>query len=149
MRTGSRKLCRDVMKQEPVVCHPSDSCHRAAQLMASQNIGFLPVIDRQRRMIGVITDRDIVVRGLARHGDGQTPVERVMTREVVSCKAMDDLSRAEKLMAEHRKSRIPVIDDFGECVGVISLSDIAHADSPQITGQILGKVTSRETQMVQ
>lgn len=146
MRTGSRKLCRDVMKEDPVVCHPNDSFYRAAQLMASRNIGFLPVVDRQRRLIGVVTDRDIVVRGLARQCDMRTPVEQVMTRELVTCKAMDDLSKAEKLMGEHQKSRIPICDDFGECVGVVSLSDIAHADSPQITGQILGQVTQRETQ---
>ncbi|MFN7133207.1 MAG: CBS domain-containing protein [Myxococcales bacterium] len=148
MKTGSRKLCRDVMKENPITCHPTDTCHRVAQLMASNNVGFIPVIDRDRRLIGIVTDRDIVVRGLARGADASTHVDRVMTREVITCKAMDELTKAEKLMAENRKSRIAICDDYGECVGVISLSDIAHADSPQISGQILGKVTQRETQYV-
>lgn len=137
--------CRDLMKTDVFYCRTTEPIYRVAEMMAAEGIGFLPVLDGLRRLVGVVTDRDVALRAVAKRLDYQTPVERIMTREgVISCKALDPLGIAEARMAGARKSRIPVIDDFGECVGVISLSDIAHATRPEESGELLGRVTERE-----
>ena len=136
--------CRDLMKTDIFYCRTSDPIYRAAELMATEEVGFVPVLDTMKRLVGVVTDRDLAVRVGAKRLDYQTPVERVMSSPIFACKALDPLARAEEQMAMHHKSRIPVIDDFGECIGIISLSDIAQATAPAESGDVLGKVTARE-----
>lgn len=137
--------CRDIMKDEVFFCRTTDPIYRAAEQMANEGVGFLPVLDNLRRLVGVVTDRDLTIRALARRLAFQSPVELVMSRELISCKALDPLKRAEELMSAHKKARIPVVDDFGECVGVISLSDIARATGPEESGRLLHDVAERES----
>lgn len=142
MRIGS------IMKLKERVAHlaPDASCLDAARLMGERNTGFLPVCDRQGVVLGVLTDRDLVLRVMARNvPPGMVPVEQVMSRGVVSCRPDDDLRRAEVLMATHRKSRLPVCDEAGRLVGVISLSDVAQADRSIEAGAVLREVTARES----
>lgn len=136
--------CRDLMRREVFFCRTTEPIYRVAELMRREGIGFLPVVDGLRRLVGVVTDRDLTVRALAQRLDPETPVERVMTSGVVACRALDPLARAEELMAANRTSRMPVVDDFGECIGVISLSDIAQETTPEEAGRLLGRVTQRE-----
>jgi CBS domain-containing protein len=137
--------CRDLMKTDVVFCRTTDPIYRVAEAMRAEGIGFMPVLDNMRRLVGVVTDRDLTLRALARRLDFLTPVERVMTTDLITCKALDNLEVAQSRMAENQKSRIPVIDDFGECVGIISLSDIAQALAPAESGVLLGRVTERES----
>lgn len=120
--------CREIMKRDVHCLAPSDSAIAAAGLMRDQNVGFLPVCDERRKVMGTITDRDLAIRCLAEQLEGSTPVEQIMTREVVACDPEDDLFEAAALMATHRKSRIMCIGQDGVLVGVISLSDIAQFD---------------------
>jgi CBS domain-containing protein len=136
-------LCADVMKGNIESISPQDSVETAAQVMRSTNIGFLPVCDEDRTVLGTITDRDIALRVVAEGRDSDTSVAQVMTREVVSCHPTDDIKRAEQLMGERQKSRIMCVDDEGALVGVISLSDIAQRDGARIA-QTIREVTGRE-----
>lgn len=140
--------CRDLMKSDVFFCRINDPVYRAAELMAVEEVGFVPILDSMRRLVGTVTDRDIAVRVVAKRLDYLTPVERVMSSPVFACKALDPLSKAEEQMMRHHKSRIPVIDDFGECVGIISLSDIAQSTAPAESGEVLEKVTARESSRV-
>ena len=134
------------MKKEALRLRPEDSCLSAARIMLERNTGFLPVCDRMGVVIGVLTDRDIVLRVTALDlAPGTVPVERVMSREVVVCRPDDDLRRAEALMATHRKARLPVCDEEGRLLGVISLSDVAQADRSIEVGAVLREVTARES----
>lgn len=137
-----------IMKRKDAVLwlRPEDWCLDAARLMAERNTGFLPVCDATGKVVGVITDRDLVLRVTAKNvPPGMVHVEQVMSRDVVSCRPTDDLRRAEVLMATYRKSRLPVCDESGRLVGVISLSDVAQADRSVETGALLREVTARET----
>ena len=96
--------------------------------MRDRNIGFLPVCDDGMLVLGTVTDRDIALHIVADLLSPGTPVEQVMTREVVACYPEDDIELARELMAEHRKSRIMCLDDDGALLGVISLSDIAKLE---------------------
>jgi len=146
---GARKedvmLCRDVMKKKVFVCHEVDAVDECARTMRDQNIGFLPVVDAKGLVSGLVTDRDLTVRVLAENLSLSMPVSAVMTRDVRVCQAMDPLRTAERRMATVKRSRLVVVDDRGRCVGVISLSDIAQADSRAQAGHVLYEITQRRT----
>ncbi len=136
-------LCQDVMRRPVECCKDKDTVETAARKMRESNIGFLPVCDEASRVVGVLTDRDIVVRvcalGLKPH---KTRTSEVMTRDVVGCRPGDDLKRAQELMVKFRKSRIVVWEE-GKLAGVISLADIATRDQP-FTAETLREVAARE-----
>jgi CBS domain-containing protein len=136
--------CGDVMKTEVARCTETTSVRDCAQTMRDKRIGFLPVVDTDGQVVGVVTDRDLALRVLAAELPDATPVGRVMTRDVRVCRPADDLETAEWKMASTRKSRLVVVDDAGRCVGVISLSDVAQADSRDRAGGVLRAVTRRE-----
>ena len=138
-------LCRDVMKKKVYVCHEGDTVERCAQTMRDQDIGFLPVVDAEGLVCGLVTDRDLAVRVLAEGLHPRTEVMAVMTRDVRVCKAKDSLRVAERKMMAVRRSRVVVVDDRRRCVGVISLSDVAQADSRPLAGHVLYEVTQRRT----
>lgn len=134
------------MKKEAQRLRPEDDCLYAARLMAERNTGFLPVCDRAGVVVGVLTDRDLVLRVMAKNvPPGSVPVEQVMSRDVISCRPDDDLRRCEGLMATYRKARLPVCDESGRLVGVLSLSDVAQADRSVEAGAVLREVTARES----
>lgn len=145
IQTRSRPKCVDVMKREVAHVGPDDQVLRAAQLMRDRDVGFLPVCQADGKIVGVITDRDLAVRVVADRLDPTTAVRQVMNREVVACAADDDLTRAEDLMAKHRKSRLAVCDADDRVIGVISLSDVAkREDRPEAAGTTLRHVSARE-----
>lgn len=136
--------CKDAMKSRVLSCREHDTAARCAGLMAEQNIGFVPVVDADTRVVGVITDRDLAVRVLAKQRAANTTVDTIMTRDVVSCAADDSLDRAEQLLAGARKSRLVLTDAQGRLAGVISLADIAQVEEAQKAGELFKKVTRRE-----
>lgn len=113
-----------------------ESLRSAAERMRDHDIGFLPVCDDKGLVVGTVTDRDIVVRGLA-DGKSDGKIADCMTREVVSCFATDEVDRAEELMALYQKSRIVILDDQGMLAGVISLADIARSRKRKESGDAL------------
>ncbi len=137
--------CEELMKRQVQRSAEGESLQQAAEKMASANIGFLPVCDDGGRVVGIITDRDITVRAVARNraADGTT-VGEVMTRAVVACLAGDDLASAEQRMIQHRVSRIVVQDDGGALCGIISLSDIAEREPGRRAAIVLREVAARE-----
>lgn len=136
--------CEEIMKRDLECVSPRDTVEDAACRMRDENVGFLPVCDQSRKVLGTLTDRDIAVRLVAGKLPGSTLVEDIMTREVVACRPQDDLREAERLMAENHKSRIMCIDDAGSLVGVISLSDIAQHERGARASETLRQVSERE-----
>lgn len=138
--------CDEIMKRNVECLSETDDCQTAAKRMRDANIGFMPVCDEQKKPVGTVTDRDLALRVCA--DDRQSSKMRirdVMTREVVSCKATDDLSQAEQLMGRNHKSRIMLTDRTGLLVGVISLSDIAEHDRKDgRAAELMRAVSQRE-----
>jgi CBS domain-containing protein len=144
---GSRGAvrCRDVMRTAMVACRGHDSVAACARIMKEANVGFLPVLDEEGRLAGVVTDRDLVLRAMAEGQPDTVSVSTVMSRQVRVCRSEEDLRSVEDKMAAARVSRLVVIDAQGRCIGVISLSDIAQAESRARAGRVLYSVTLRET----
>ena len=136
--------CEQIMKRSVKYASDRDSVHSVAMLMRDQNIGFVPVCDMDGKVVGVVTDRDIVVRLGAERGSFDAPVTSIMTRELVTCMAKDNVSFAETRMRDRQKSRILCIDDRGKPVGVISLSDLAQRRRAGRIGRVLRALTTRE-----
>jgi CBS domain-containing protein len=144
---GHRTRCAEVMKSDVRTVGEGDSVSRAADLMAVANVGFLPVIDSQRRVVGTLTDRDIVVRVVAQGRlSAECRVGEVMSRDVVSCRPDDDLALAEALMAQCQISRLAITDEEGTLAGIISLSDVAKRAPAGRAGATLRAVAAREVQ---
>jgi CBS domain-containing protein len=137
--------CETVMQKDLVCVVPGDSAQRAALLMREHNIGFLPVCDEERRAIGALTDRDLALRVCAEGNDpAMIAVADVMTRGVVACGPYDELTDAERVMAQNRRSRVMVVDDYGRLLGVISLADVVKRDSNRHAARTLRHIVSRE-----
>jgi CBS domain-containing protein len=136
--------CEELMKRDVVSVSPDDTVEVAARHMRDENVGFIPVCDADRKVMGLLTDRDIAIRLVASSLPASSPVRGIMTDEVVACRPQDDLREAEKLMMDRNKSRIVCTDDQGRLEGVISLSDIAQAENRGRAAQVLREVAERE-----
>ncbi|MHC5053764.1 MAG: CBS domain-containing protein [Planctomycetota bacterium] len=132
----------DVMTRNAATVGQYTSLTDACAMMKERDIGLLPVTDGGRT-IGVVTDRDIVVRGLAAGKDpSQTPVSEVMSRPPVSCGPGDSVEAAAQLMEARGIRRLLVLGEGAELMGVVSLGDIAsRAASPELAGEVLASVT--------
>jgi CBS domain-containing protein len=120
---------QDLMTASPACCTPDDPVERAAQLMADNDCGCIPVIaDRDdSRVVGVITDRDIAVRGVAKSKGPGTRVRELMTPDPFCCSADVDVKDVERMMAERQVRRVVVVDGARSCVGIIAQADLALA----------------------
>ncbi len=137
--------CMTVMKADVECCKLDDTVQHAAQRMAERNIGFLPICDGQGHVMGTLTDRDIVLRVVARGLDpAVTPLQDVYTRDLVACAPEDELLVAEALMSKHKKSRIICLDAQQHLAGVISLSDVARIETGARSSALLRSVAQRE-----
>jgi CBS domain-containing protein len=114
---------RDVMTPNPRTVSPDDSIQDAARIMRDVDTGVVPVVENGRP-VGLVTDRDIVVRAVAEDGQLNRPVREIVTRSVV-CASPDMSTReAADLMSEHQVRRLPVVENE-RLVGIVSLGDIA------------------------
>jgi CBS domain-containing protein len=137
------------MTKEPVCCFPEDTVTKAAQLMQRDNIGSIPVIDNDKtqKLVGIVTDRDLVLKVIAKGQDAKTTkVETVMTRQVVTCLAEDDLQKALDAMAEHQLRRIPIVDGSQKIVGIIAQADVAtRVNQPEKTAEMVKEISQSNT----
>jgi CBS domain-containing protein len=126
---GEHRLkVHDVMTRDVVFVAPSDTIVDAAEAMYRLDVGCLPVAENDR-LIGMITDRDIAVRGVAAGCGPDTPVKSVMTSEVCYCFEDQDLAEIAANMAEIQVRRLPVMNRDKKLVGIISIGDIAASQN--------------------
>jgi CBS domain-containing protein len=137
--------CSEVMTDNPVCCLPNDSVSRAARVMRREHIGPVPVgsDERTKDLIGIVTDRDLAIKVVAESRDpNRTTVADVMTHTIVVCREDDDLSSAIAAMEEYQIRRIPVIDQGGRLVGVISQQDVTiRVHQPASTAVMIEEIS--------
>ncbi|WHY68590.1 CBS domain-containing protein [Neobacillus sp. SuZ13] len=114
---------RDIMTSEVESCTLLDNVYEVALKMKELNVGAIPILD-QEKLVGMITDRDIVVRGVAEKHPGSTKVEDIMSNELITITPDSTSKEAAKLMAEHQIRRLPVVEG-DKLVGIVSLGDFA------------------------
>lgn len=121
---------RDVMTEAAVCCKPETNIGEAVELLWSNNCGMLPVVDAGRKLVGVITDRDIcMAMGTRNRLPGNLTVGEVATVKVYTCGADDEIHEGVSTMATHHVRRLPVVDSHGVVIGILSMDDvITHGD---------------------
>jgi CBS domain-containing protein len=117
----------DLMSRNVVTVYPEDRVGYAARLMRDYDCGALPVIDQEGRLIGIVTDRDISMRLVANEADTHsTVVADCMTDGAFACHAEDSVRECMRQMSRHRIRRLPITNDWGQVVGIVSQGDLAR-----------------------
>lgn len=143
VRTESTMRVRDVMSTEPASVPVESSIAEAAALMRDRDAGAIPV-HRGGCIVGIVTDRDVAVRGVAAALDPRrTPVGEVMTAAVVCCHENADVEHAVRSMEENKVRRLPVVDAERRMVGMLALADLATRHTPN-TEELLVEVSRSE-----
>lgn len=132
----------EVMTASVETCSPDDTLQAVAKRMVSLDVGVLPVCESDR-IVGMVTDRDIVVRAVARGEDVKAcKAGDVMTPDVVSCGPDDSVVDAARLMAAHQVRRLVVIDDQKRLCGIVALGDLAlEGEDDKLTGRVLEHIS--------
>ena len=130
----------DVMSRDPQVAKPSDTIAAVARRMSEIDSGVLPVVEGDE-IVGVITDRDIVIRVVGEDRDNEICVSEVMTSPVVTCVESENLKVATKKMAELQMRRMVIVDGAAKLVGILSLGDVAREDSARKVGHTLEDIS--------
>jgi CBS domain-containing protein len=130
---------KDVMTQNPTSCNPSATVVDAAKVMASEDVGSVPLV-KDGRLAGVVTDRDIVVRVLAEGRDpNSTTVGEIASSDLETVSPDDDLNTALRKMASSKVRRLPVVDG-DELVGIVAQADVARQGNDSKTGQVVEEI---------
>ena len=134
---------REVMTAAPACCLPETTLDEVARLMVEHDCGEIPVIDRSDKVVGVITDRDIVCRVVA---EGKNPMAYTaatcMTHPVVSVGVDSPVDQVVSLMEHYKIRRVPVVDGNGGCAGIIAQADIARYSGSGTVGELVRAVSA-------
>lgn len=136
----------EIMTPSPRVCTPQASVQEVARLMQEADTGVIPVVEDEdsKRLVGLVTDRDLALRVLAQGGGADARVSEAMTAQVAGVRPDDDVKTVRRLMEERQVRRIPVCDEQGRCLGIISQADLALDDD--ISDKQVGKTVEAISQ---
>jgi CBS domain-containing protein len=138
------KSVRDAMTQNPRSLSPSDTVADAARALKDEDVGSVPIVDGER-LVGILTDRDIVTRVVAEGRDpSSTTVRDVASSELVTAEATSDLDEALRLMAQHQVRRLPVVEQ-GRLVGILAQADVAEQSGDKETGRLVEAISEPQS----
>jgi CBS domain-containing protein len=130
----------EVMTREVRVASPEQSIREAAQMMAKLDAGALPV-GADDRLVGMITDRDIAIRGVALGKAPDTPIREVMSKEVKYCFEDEDVEHVARNMADVQVRRLPVVSRDKRLVGIVAIADLAAREDAQTVGETVAGIS--------
>lgn len=140
---GNKKI-KEIMTKDFATVTLKDNIYEVALKMKQEDTGFIPVVEGSK-LIGVITDRDLVIRGLAEKKEGSTAVKEVMSsNQITSATLETTVDEAAKLMAKQQIRRLPVVDN-GNLVGIVSIGDLAvRQNSEDEAGEALSRISEKD-----
>jgi CBS domain-containing protein len=134
------KKIKDIMTTNCVTVSERDHVYDVALKMKQYNIGFMPVVN-EKKLIGVITDRDLVVRGYAEKRSGSDLIKELMTNQLFTVKEDTTIDEAAKIMADKQIRRLPVVEN-DELIGVVAIGDLAvRVNFTDEAGQALSQIS--------
>jgi CBS domain-containing protein len=130
---------QDIMTKDVSSCNPETNAAAATEIMWNRNCGVLPIVEDDRGVIGIVTDRDLLIAlGTSNRNPADLQVGEVMSKDLSMCAPGDNVRDALKTMAQQRLHRLPVVDKNGALKGILSLGDIAlQADSDDLSEDLL------------
>ena len=131
----------EVMTRDVRTVRPDQTVREAAGFMLSEDTGSMPVSDGDR-LLGMITDRDIAVRGVANGHGPDTPVSELMTRDVVCARDTDDVADVASKMSSAQVRRMPIVDSSDRICGIVSLGDLSREADQEAADQALQGVSA-------
>lgn len=137
----------ELMTPAPTCCQPQHTVVEVAEIMQREDVGLVPVVEEgSNKLIGVLTDRDIVIDVVAAERDpAATAVSEVMTTDPIACQEQDSIESVMQQMAAHQVRRIPIVDSQGAIVGIVSQADIAtRLANPRETGEVVQAISEPE-----
>ncbi|MCP1306009.1 CBS domain-containing protein [Paenibacillus tyrfis] len=143
----STRTLREIMTTDCSTVTLKDNVYEAAVKMKQEDTGFIPVVE-EKKLIGVLTDRDLVIRGYAEKREGSAAIKQVMSDRVVSVPPETTVDEAAKIMAKEQIRRLPVVEN-GELVGIVSIGDLAVRDKfEDEAGEALSQISEQDKQTV-
>jgi CBS domain-containing protein len=127
------------MTKDVLLANPSQTIQDAAKMMAECDAGSIPVGENDR-LVGILTDRDIAVRAVARNFSCDTPIRDVMSSEILYCYEDDDVEEVAKNMGENQVRRLPVLSREKRLVGIVSLGDLSRGAQPRATADAIAEI---------
>jgi CBS domain-containing protein len=131
---------QEVMTSNPTTVRPDTPATEAAQIMKKEDTGIVPIADGDR-LAGVITDRDLTLKIVAEGGSPETTVGELASKDLVTIDPQQSLEEAARLMAEHQVRRLPVVEEDGRLVGILSQKDVAEAGHDTLTGEVVQRIS--------
>ena len=132
---------RDLMTSNPATLEPSSTVADAAKVMASEDVGPVPIVEGER-LVGMVTDRDLVVRVIAEGRDpNSTTLGEIASSDLVTIQPDTELEEATRLMSQHQVRRLPVVEEDGRLIGVVAQADVAQAGDDSQTGQLVQDIS--------
>lgn len=131
----------DIMTPDPEACSPGDTVRKVARKMAEGDFGSMPVVDAGR-LVGVVTDRDIAVRGVAQGLGPDAEIGEVMTPDPLCVGPDADVEEAAGIMQDEQIRRLYVTDEDERLVGVVALADVALSEDDDLSGETLEQISS-------
>jgi CBS domain-containing protein len=137
---------QSLMTANPICCRPNQSLREVAQLMADNDCGQIPVVDEQRRPLGVITDRDIAVRAVAKGAEiASATASDFMTSPATTVREDGSVAQVAKCMEDQQIRRVVVVDDSGAVTGIVAQADIARSGN-NLTAEVVKQVSQPSSQ---
>lgn len=136
-------MVREIMTQDPACCTPTTQLAQVARMMVDGDCGAIPVVEseRSRKLVGVVTDRDIVCRTVAEKKNPiEMSAESCMSNPVVTTTPDTSIDDCCQRMEEHQVRRVPVVDQDGSCCGIVAQADVARARSAK-AAEVVEKVS--------
>ncbi|WP_243289997.1 CBS domain-containing protein [Bacillus sp. FJAT-47783] len=137
------KTVRDVMTTHVDCCTTLDNVYEAALKMKELNVGAIPIIENDQ-LVGMVTDRDLVVRGIAEKHPGSSKITDIMTKDITTVSPSDSVEKALQVMSEQQIRRLPVLES-GKLVGIVSLGDFSiEEQSDELAGEALSDISEHD-----
>jgi CBS domain-containing protein len=135
---------KDVISQNPACCVPTDNAQAVARIMCEHNVGLVPVVSDQqsKRLLGVITDRDLCCSIVARGLDPKTtPIQNYITQHPFTYRDGENVEKCERLMQEHQVRRVPIVDGNDGVIGIVAQADLALKEKPDRLWKTLAEIS--------
>jgi CBS domain-containing protein len=134
---------KEVMSLNPECCSANDTAQKVAKMMCDLNVGSIPIVDQDSRaLVGMVTDRDLCCRVLARGLDAKsTRIQEFVTYNPAVCRDGENVEQCERLMQEHQVRRIPVVDKDNHVIGIVAQADLALKDKAERVHKTVAKIS--------